>query len=209
MTIETSKLVIVRHGDVRARWKGICYGQRDVELCDQWMQNAGALINQLAALSPSKIYHSGLLRTRWLAEQVDERLRRVRNTMDLIPPLEDLRLRERNYGSWEGMSWDDAYASDPDNFHDLIHKPNSYRPPHGETTSEMQARIVEWYESIPQTSELVLAIAHSGPIASLAGHLKGLPATDWQDWMLRTGEAIVIERPLDARLPISIRRGLS
>lgn len=205
----TSRLVIIRHGDVDARWKGICYGQQDVELCGQWIQGADTLIAQIAALKPDRIYHSGLQRTRWLAEQIAGQMQQVMPGSPSIAPVSDVRLRERNFGNWEGKSWDEAYQSDPEHFHDLIHKPDRYRPPFGETTTEMQMRVVEWYQSLPKVSgELSLAIAHSGPIAALAGFLQGLPATNWENWMLRTGEAIVIEHSHEDTTKVQVRRGL-
>jgi broad specificity phosphatase PhoE len=201
-------VIIVRHGAVEPRWKGICYGQQDVALCDQWIQQAACIVEPLAALRPMTIFHSGLVRTRWLAEQVAERLsfRDDRERAKTI--VSDSRLRERHFGDWECKSWDDAYQSDPDHFHDLIAKPDTYRPPGGETTGEMQRRVVDWYQSLPKTEGVLLAVSHSGPIAAIAGHLLGLHASNWTDWMLATGEAMIIQSSLDGA-EVRLTRGLS
>ncbi len=196
------RIVLVRHGAVEVSWRKKCYGQLDVPLCDQWQASSKPLIQSLAMLEPSFIYHSGLHRTQWLAEQVFacESAYANRSTRSCIF---DKRLRERTFGSWEGQTWDDVFASDPENFHGLIDHPKTYRPPGGETTWELQCRMVDWYKSVLSASsaelrahsgrcETILAISHSGPIASLAGHLLGKPANQWQEWMVAYGDAITI-----------------
>ena len=112
-----------------------------------------------------------------------------------VPVIADARLRERHYGQWQGRSWDEAYASDPDNFIGLIEAPDTYRPPGGETTSEMQQRIVQWYEQcLPRhrSTGPTIAISHSGPIAALVGHLQCLHARDWQPWTIGNLESVHI-----------------
>jgi broad specificity phosphatase PhoE len=207
MTNKHRFIMMVRHGTVHHRWKGVCYGQQDVPLCEHWMNDARPLIEQLSVFAPTTIFHSGLVRTRWLADQVADVLRGDPQRYDGVSLAEDPRLRERHYGDWECKTWDEAYQSDPDHFHDLIAKPDTYRPPAGETTSEMQRRIVQWYQSLPMEEGAVLAVSHSGPIAALAGHLLGLHAMNWNDWMLATGEAMVIESPIDGK-DVRLRRGI-
>jgi broad specificity phosphatase PhoE len=182
------RIVLVRHGVIAQQWKGICYGSHDVPLCERWMSESQPLVQQLAALRPTVIFHSGLNRSQWLAERV---------RLSIPSKIQaDRRLRERNFGDWEGKTWDEVYASDPDNFHGLIDKPNTYRPPGGETTTQLQERVIQWYkETIDQASDYdqtIIAITHSGPIAALAGHVLGLPPTDWSPWLVACGESIVI-----------------
>jgi broad specificity phosphatase PhoE len=182
------RLVLVRHGAIAQQWKGICYGSQDVPLCEQWISAAQPLVEKLAGLRPTNVFHSGLSRSQWLAERV------CMGTESEIKV--DHRLRERSFGQWEGKTWDDVYASDPENFHGLIDKPDTYRPPGGETTNELQRRVVQWYNEVlgrqgdhPQT---ILAITHSGPIAALAGHVLGLHPTQWSPWLVAYGEIVVI-----------------
>jgi broad specificity phosphatase PhoE len=189
------RFVLVRHGAIASQWKGICYGSQDIPLCEHWIAAADSLVCQLALLRPTMVFHSGLSRSKWLADRVWASVNQQWHSCEL---LEDLRLRERNFGDWEGKSWDDVYASDPDNFHGLIDKPDTYRPPRGETTNELQRRMVQWYEAVdllgssrPQT---VIAITHSGPIAALAGHLLSLTPEHWSPWMLAYGEVVTIRR---------------
>lgn len=183
-------IVLIRHAEVESVWKSICYGAMDVPLSEHGARASVELAQRIAAgPMPTKIFHSGLRRTEYLAEAIAACLG---NTAAVVS---DARLRERNYGDWQGSTWDDAYASDPEHFHHLIERPDTYRPPGGETTTEMQSRIVDWFDEIRTSeptvpAETIIAISHSGPIAALAGHSLRLPATRWQPWMLGYLESI-------------------
>lgn len=180
---------LIRHAEVALRWKGICYGSMDVSLSDAGKQASERLAGSLVRwLKPRVVYHSGLSRTKYLANHIGIL------GCGHIEVREDTRLRERNYGIWEGLHWDAAYESDPDHFHDLIHKPNSYRPQEGETTSEMQQRMIAWLNEIEVGDRPIIGISHSGPIASLAGYLQGLHATQWESCMTRNLEGICLGR---------------
>ena len=176
-------VILIRHAEVHESFRSICYGELDVPLSEEGHAASLHMAEHLAAcVNPLVIFHSGLTRTKVLATAVAQHLSRC------IAIVEDRRLRERNYGDWQGKTWDEIYQDDPD-FHDLIHKPDSYRPPRGETTTEMQERIVEWFSSIRREfasaqPATILAISHSGPIAALCGKQRQLSAHNWQPWML-------------------------
>ncbi len=175
-----NEVILIRHAEVVATWKTVCYGAMDVPLSDIGASASREFARHLAEdWTPTHIFHSGLSRTERLATWVGERFPGV-------PVTVDERLRERNYGEWQGRSWDEAYASDPDNFHGLVDHPDTYRPPTGETTTEMQRRIVDWYREVVggPGEKRVIALTHSGPIAALAGHLASVPANAWQPWMV-------------------------
>jgi len=210
MSTDTSsnRFILVRHGAISSQWKGICYGCQDVPLCDHWMTQSDALVRQLASLRPRAVFHSGLSRSSWLAQRVRSHGSPDDGTCEL---LEDVRLRERNFGDWEGKTWDDVYASDRDNFHGLIDKPDTYRPPRGETTTEMQKRVVQWYEDCNQrgwlNGQTVIAITHSGPIAALAGHLLSLAPEHWSPWMLGYGEILTVRHQTGLKIAVDVKKG--
>ena len=187
------ELILIRHGEVETCWKSICYGAMDVALSESGRQASRKLAVRFAQQkTPRSIFHSDLSRTRFLAGQMIE-ASRVK-----IPVVADSRLRERDYGQWQGITWDAAYASDPEHFQDLIDRPDTYRPPDGETTSEMQNRIVAWYQETvahfeKDSDATIVAISHSGPIAALAGWLTGTPANQWAPWMLKPLEWLTVQ----------------
>lgn len=183
------RLTLIRHGEVDESFKKICYGKMDVPLSERGRWASLELASEIAkSETPIRIIHSGLARTHFLAETLAANFASAS-----VQPEMDTRLQERDYGRWQGQTWDAVYESDPEHFHDLIEDPDNYRPPGGETTSEMQVRIQSWYNSLceeltssPNKKSVidVIAISHSGPIAALAGGLLGLHPRDWGEWML-------------------------
>ncbi|MEM9660026.1 MAG: histidine phosphatase family protein [Planctomycetota bacterium] len=181
----TKELLIVRHAEVEAEWKGVCYGTLDVPLSDAGKRACDTAAGDLLThVKPATIFHSGSTRTGYLAAAV------ARLCGDEAPLLEDARLQERNFGAWQGLTWDAAYASDPDGFHGLLEKPDSYRPPGGESTSELQQRAVAWLAEQTETRFPIIAISHSGPIAAIAGHALRLHPLNWSPWIVKHLEGV-------------------
>jgi broad specificity phosphatase PhoE len=183
------EVILIRHAELAPSWRKICYGQMDIPLGEEGSRASETVAALIArGVAPSVIYHSGLKRTRHLAERIRA------HAPGVVPVIRDDRLRERDYGQWAGRTWEDVFASDPEHFHDLITRPDHYRPPGGETTTEMQDRIRNWFGVL--TAEgwggPVVAVSHCGPIAALCGALLGLPATEWSPWMIGCLESIHI-----------------
>lgn len=163
-------LILVRHGEVAARWKGICYGSTDVELSPQGEQQSETLAARLATEPVRRIVHSGLGRSALLAE----RLADLSGIACEVAPA----LRERDFGIWEGRSWDEIFRDHGDEMLRMISEPDTYRPGGGETTAELRDRVLEWFARVPEDG-LTVAITHGGPIAALVGTLGQLPIADW------------------------------
>ena len=170
-------IYLVRHAAVDSAWAGRCYGCRDVALSADGAVATDALAAAWPHAVPTRIVHSGLSRTRRLAEALAARFPAASLSSDV-------RLRERDYGTWQGRTWDAIYADHPD-MHNVIHQPSTYNPYDGETTTAMQQRVAGWLAEQP-SAETTVAVTHSGPIAALAGHLHDRPATEWTPWMLPT-----------------------
>lgn len=98
----TYKLWLVRHARPEVD-EGICYGQTDLPARSQ--ANHDAAQNLVQALdvqssAPYLVYTSGLLRTRQLAQALQ----------DLVPGLDvqhDARLKEMHFGTWEMQAWNE------------------------------------------------------------------------------------------------------
>ncbi|XZE34767.1 histidine phosphatase family protein [Pirellulaceae bacterium SH501] len=198
-----SEIILIRHAEVDSAWKRICYGNLDVPLSQRGIADSRAfaesindLLHETASATstavPILVFHSGLARTASLAEAIVCSI--GVDKVESRSALADDRLMERNYGRWQGESWDSAYNSDPENFHDLIDQPDTYRPPKGETTTEMQRRIVSWYEDMENRLPVcrIIAVSHSGPIAALVGYLLQLPANQWNPWIIGNLESIIV-----------------
>jgi broad specificity phosphatase PhoE len=175
-----SWLMMVRHTAVDPQLKGICYGASDVELSAGGLAHIEPLADALADKAPSIIVHSGLRRSRMLAEAVAGRLG--------LEPCIDPRIAEFNFGEWELRGWAEIFAAGHD-IARLIHEPDRFAAPGGETLFAMRDRVLAWYKSLPSGSR-ILAVSHGGPISTLRGILADIPPAKWPDLAPQYGEHI-------------------
>ncbi len=106
------------------------YGRSDVGLSESGHARSFALARRLAQLPVTEIWHSGLSRTRVVADAL--------TTLVSTSSRANSSLRERDYGEWELRSWDDLYHETGDAMLGSIRAPATWRPPGGETTFELR-----------------------------------------------------------------------
>ena len=98
---------------------------------------------------------------------------------DLAPEL-DPRLRETDFGAWEGLTWAQIVAADPNLETAAWHDPRGRLPHGGESFSDVQARAAEFLDSLRlRAGECICAVAHAGFIHAALAVLFGQksPAT--------------------------------
>lgn len=189
-----SGLLLVRHTEIAERYRGVCYGASDVELSPQGLRHVGELAATLAALPLTRIVHSGLARTRCLAERVGQ--------LANLPALRCEGLRERDFGAWELQSWNSIFEQHGDEMDRIITEPDSYRPGGGETTYEMRDRITAAFETLPHDG-LTVAITHGGPIAVFLGAQQNLPVPAWLGLVPAYGEIVHVNQITSPISPLS------
>mgnify|MGYP003634245541 FL=1 len=156
---------LIRHPPVALHWQKRCYGSSDVGFSRDGARRAKALILQLVDLSPDVIVHSDRKRTRTIAERAARLL-----SAELYA---DPRWRERDFGDWEGRSWNAIYRETGNAMDGMLCDPEGFRPGGGETTAELVARSLDGWRNLPEGKNIAV-IAHGGPIAAiLANHDNG------------------------------------
>lgn len=178
-------VILLRHTAVAAHWKGRCYGASDVGLSAEGRAAARALAPRCAALGVTRLHASPLRRARFLAGLIG---RELGLPVAIIPAL-----AERDFGAWEGQSWDAIHAAEGDSMMGMIEAPGSFRPGGGETTEELARRALGWFHTL-RPGEVVLAVTHGGPVAALRGRLGGLPPRAWLGLVPGLGEAVCLTR---------------
>lgn len=175
-------LLLVRHTEVSLRWRGRCYGISDAGLSRAGARHASTIAPALADWKPDVVVHSGLRRTRILAEQVA----RLANVEAIAEPL----WQERDFGTWEGQSWSAIYRATGNAMDGMIEAPASFRPGGGETTIELADRAGAALAALP--AGRVVIISHGGPIAALRGLQQQLPIAAWPSLVPAYGEAFAL-----------------
>jgi broad specificity phosphatase PhoE len=166
------QILLVRHGEVSRECRGLCYGQSDVGLSPEGEEQSLRLVAELAAWPITRLFHSALRRTSFLAELLAAQVG--------VPAIADTDLRERDFGTWELRAWRNIYAEVGRAMDGLILDPASYAPPGGETTFALRDRVLRWYGRLPSEG-LIVAITHGGPVAALRGTLLGWPVELWPE----------------------------
>ena len=138
--------------------RGRCYGSLDVGLSDEGRLHA---IELAAHLSPADVV--------WTSP----RLRARETAMAISPePLVDDDLRELDFGEFEGRTFDEIAASEPEIYRAWMETPTRVRFPGGESYADLKARVVPSLERIWGEHASSIVVTHGGVIrAALAAWL--------------------------------------
>lgn len=162
----SARVLLLRHPPVATAWAGRCYGRADMGLSRAGAAMAHRIAEELATLPFATIVHSGATRTRRLAE----RIARVAGR----PVTADIRWLERDFGTWEGRTWQAIWRETGNAMDGMMTDPGGFRPGGGETGAELAARARAAWDDLPISAD-TLVVTHGGPIAALRTVFAGLP----------------------------------
>jgi alpha-ribazole phosphatase len=163
---------LIRHPRPRVE-AGICYGRLDLDTDD-----AEPVASRLRSLLPAAtpLISSPLLRARRLAELLHEQ------------PTYDDRLREIDFGNWEGQRWADIDRAAIDAWAaDVLH----FAPPGGESVAMLQARAIACATAL--SGERCALLTHAGVMRALLGHWLRLPVGEWSQLAFDFGSLTLLE----------------
>jgi broad specificity phosphatase PhoE len=174
------RALLLRHPEVALHWSGRCYGRSDAGLSRDGREHARRLAGQNPLQDFDRVMSSPARRSRWLAGLLS-------CAVEIEP-----RLAERDFGRWEGLTWDAIWYVEGNAMDGMLDAPGSFRPGGGETTNELATRVLDWWEELPGDAA-VLVVAHGGPIAALAGSLLGQAPREWLAYVPKPGEGLLID----------------
>jgi broad specificity phosphatase PhoE len=78
-------------------------------------------------------------------------------------------LAEMDFGTWDGLLYDEIRASDPDRQQEWLQDPTETAPPDGETLGAFRTRIAEAWQRILQAEgdEPIAVFAHGGTLRAI------------------------------------------
>ena len=145
-------LLLVRHGETDWNAAGRLQGHTDRPLNEYGRRQAKELAARLAGEGADAIYASDLVRARETAEILGERLG--------LPVVVDADLREKNWGTWEGLTGDER-----------VHVEYV-----GESTEEHRDRVMGAIRRIAERhpDQRVVVVTHGGSLRRIQAAVNGV-----------------------------------
>ena len=164
-----NEIILIRHTQVHNPDK-ICYGQTGIPLKETFNQEAKQITDQIDFSKIHSIYSSPSSRCLQLANFLKYK------TMHII---EDSRLMELNFGSWEGQTYSKLetipeFKIWADNF---VEEPTL----NGESYIAMEKRVLEFYHEIKNThkdGKKIVIVTHGGVIRIILSQIRSILLKD-------------------------------
>lgn len=151
------RLILIRHGQVEARFVGRFVGSTDAALSPTGLRQAEQLAAWLAQQRPGACFCSPLRRC-------TETARAAVAGLSLQPQV-DPDLRETDFGAWEGLSFADIAGRDAAAVDRWARFESGFRFPGGESIADFTSRIGAAADRMAASSaETVVAFTHGGVI---------------------------------------------
>ena len=167
-------LCLIRHARPLIE-QGVCYGHLDVSAeVNANAQDAQTILASMSArgVTPDVIYTSDLQRTRQMADALHAHFVHV-------PLIVDQRLREMNFGCWEGHAWNDIPKAEYDSW---IENFPDYQFGGMESCQQVLIRVIDFYRDMratlevnaqtTQRSQQILCVTHAGVMRALRYYLE-------------------------------------
>ncbi|MCL5062684.1 MAG: alpha-ribazole phosphatase [Nitrospiraceae bacterium] len=161
-------LYLIRHGETEGSEVKRYKGSIDVPLSEKGIRQikraSDFIKDKLTA-----VYCSPLSRALKSAEIISE--------PHGLKPVVIHGIRERSFGIWEGMSFDEIKEKYPEEFEAWAGNPLKYSPIEGESTIEVRDRVIRALDMIlnNHNDEHIAIIAHGGVNRIILCHIMGIP----------------------------------
>ena len=187
-------LVFVRHGRTVAD-PGLCIGSTDVALSPEGMTSIRALATAWHTAGARSFVGEP---TRIIASD----LRRAADSARVFGLLwnhdveVDPRVREMDFGVWDGQRWDAIAAGDSERFRAWSDRWTEIAPPGGEPVSALADRASDWIRDIRASTDpeaqTIVTVTHAGWIRVAVAQLLGRSLARMFDIPVDHGHATVI-----------------
>ncbi|MBT0665147.1 alpha-ribazole phosphatase [Geobacter pelophilus] len=163
-----STIYLLRHGDSRRDGVKRFMGRTDLPLSAAGEAQAKEWQRQLAHLTFSRVICSDLNRSRETAKLV---------ALGHGVALQEISsLREIDMGEWDGRSFAEIRQQFPDAFSRRGEEIATFRPPGGESFSDLEQRVLPAFSRLVQgATGNLLVVGHAGVNRVLICHLLGMP----------------------------------
>lgn len=166
---ERTRIVLVRHAQPTDDVLGRCYGALDVGLSARGRRQARLLARTLAPVALAALYTSPSRRALDTATAVA--------AAHGLAPVIDERLRELDFGDFEGRSYDEIERRQPEIYRQWMATPTLVQFPGGESYSDLRIRTLAALEEIrtARPGEVSTVVAHAGVLRTMIASCLQMP----------------------------------
>lgn len=187
-----TKIYLIRHGETEDADSGRYKGHLDVPLSENGIKQLKKLAEYLALnieqkhnppIPPLEKGGKGGFDGPGLKVVYSSDLNRAIKSAEIIAGLFGLKtvtnekLKERNFGAWEGMSFNEIDRKFPDAFKAWAKNPLKFSPLNGESTLEARDRVMPAFNEITNQhkGQNIAIVSHGGVIRIILCELLGIP----------------------------------
>lgn len=184
------KLILIRHGESTGNKNKVIYGWTDYPLTDKGLEQAEKITRHLHNTKIIQIYTSPLVRAKAIAKK-------IANTYS-ITYIEDSRLKELNYGIFEGLTEKEILFKYNEEYQLFLNKFDSYTIKNGECYSDFKDRIIKFLEDnlykkellVNKNDDAIILTTHGGVIREILVYLLGLNPNEMWDYPINPGSIV-------------------
>ncbi len=164
-----TRLFLIRHGEVEARYQRVFGGRLDMDLSPRGLEQAAALAAHLRRTHFDAVYTSPMQRARrTLAPLL---------ALNGYEPVVCEALREVDFGAWTGLTWEEVHTRFGKSAYDWLHELETGGIPGAEPVPAYRARVADCLEEILRRHPggALAVVCHGGVIRMALAHLLELP----------------------------------
>ena len=178
-----ASVIFLRHGATDYDENRIYLAEDDPPLSDSGLGQAKELAAWLGGQEIAAAYVSPTSRTRQTAAPVVQELN--------LSPVFISELRERDFGVWEGLTFEEIADRYSEGHAKWKKDPISYKPEGGESIVDLQNRLQIQMEGIiaKHMGQTVVVVSHVGPIRTILTDALGMPVENYRRINIHYGSA--------------------
>ena len=164
-----TRLLLIRHGEVEARYQKKFGGIIDMNLSPNGKKQARILADYLRAKTIDTIYASPMKRVQ---QTLAPTLKISGQKQTIIPALKEI-----DFGDWTGLGWESVQAQFNFPSHEWLHQIQKFGVPNGESGKVFRARVEPCLKKIiaAHPGENIAIFCHGGVIRMILAILLKLP----------------------------------
>lgn len=177
-TSRPTRICLVRHGETEWNAARRIQGQIDIALNETGLRQAAAAGRWLQSAAIAAVYSSDLKRAWTTAQAIGAAL--------ALTPIAVPEMRERRYGVFEGLTYDEARTRHPAGYAAFEGRNADYDFENGESLSTMHARVTGKLCEIAAThrGQNVVLVLHGGVLDIINRFVRGNPLELPRDFLI-------------------------